>query len=204
MSAFKQETLPSGIEIKAHHGPLDFKLEGKYGQWALLTKSDINRMHGIAFPEKRRTGVCHNLPEQLDVPDINVGDSQPAPIIPEEAMWGITQLVTVCHTASVNKGWYHDINTGEKIERNKAEMICLMHSELSEAMEGIRKDLQDDKLPHRKMAEVELADTIIRICDFAGMMGYDLAGAIKEKLEYNSIRPDHKRENRLKAGGKAF
>ncbi len=40
-------------------------------------------------------------------------------------------------------------------------------------MEGERKDLMDDKLPHRKMAEVELADALIRIFDYAGAYGYD-------------------------------
>ncbi len=44
----------------------------------------------------------------------------------------------------------------------------LVVSELVEAMEGERKDLMDDKLPHRKMAEVEMADAAIRILDFMG------------------------------------
>lgn len=83
-------------------------------------------------------------------------------------------------------------------------MLCLIHSEVSEAMEGIRKGLMDDHLPHREMAEVELADAVIRILDFAGYKGYDLAGAMFEKLEYNKHRADHKRENRQKEGGKQF
>jgi hypothetical protein len=67
-----------------------------------------------------------------------------------------------------------------------------------------RKDLMDDHLPHRKMAEVELADAVIRICDLAGLKGYDLGGAIEEKLAYNLQRADHKLENREKEGGKQF
>lgn len=47
-------------------------------------------------------------------------------------------------------------------------------SEISEAMEGERKSLMDDKLPHRKMAEVELADAIIRIGDYSGAYMIDL------------------------------
>lgn len=90
------------------------------------------------------------------------------------------------------------------IERNKGEMLMLMVTEISEAMEGERKDLMDDKLPHRKMAEVELSDTIIRICDYAGRWNYDLAGAVIEKMQYNANREDHKIENRLKEGGKKF
>jgi NTP pyrophosphatase (non-canonical NTP hydrolase) len=89
-------------------------------------------------------------------------------------------------------------------ERNKAEMIALMHSELSEALEGLRKSLMDDHLPHRMMVEVELADTLIRIFDFAGGYGLDLGGALIEKLEYNAQRADHKLEARKAEGGKAF
>lgn len=67
-----------------------------------------------------------------------------------------------CHAA--NYRWWHDIN-GKKLDRNKGELLCLMHSEISEAMEGERKDLNDDKLPHRKMAEVEIVDLLIRAFD---------------------------------------
>ena len=80
----------------------------------------------------------------------------------------------------------------------------LIVSEIAEAMEGERKDLMDDKLPHRKMAEVELADALISIFDYAGATKYDLGGAFVEKMEYNAHREDHKHENRLKPGGKKF
>lgn len=103
-----------------------------------------------------------------------------------------------------NRKWWLDIHTGEPIERNKGELICLMHSELSEAMEGERKDLMDDKLPHRRMAEVELADTLIRIFDYAGAYGYDLEGAYREKMAFNAQRVDHTHEARAAAGGKKF
>lgn len=88
--------------------------------------------------------------------------------------------------------------------RNKGELLCLVHSEVSEAMEGARKGLMDDKLPHRTMFEVELADTMIRIFDMAGAYNLDLDGAIAEKRDYNAKRADHKPENRVQAGGKAF
>lgn len=103
-----------------------------------------------------------------------------------------------------NNKWWHDLHTGEKLSRNKGEMICLMHSELSEAMEGERKNLMDDKLPHRKMAEVEMADTLIRILDYCAGFGYDIQGAVEEKLAYNSSRLDHTNEERLKEHGKKF
>jgi hypothetical protein len=83
-------------------------------------------------------------------------------------------------------------------------MLALVHSEISEAMQGFRKDLMDDHLPQRKMAEVELADAVIRIFDLAGQQGFDLGGALVEKLVYNTKRTDHKKENREKENGKKF
>lgn len=109
----------------------------------------------------------------------------------------INNLVTLCHSRSKAAGW-HDK------QREVGTMIALIHSEVSEALEGFRKDLMDDHLPHRPMAEVELADAVIRICDLAGKEGFDLGGAIMEKLEYNLHRLDHKKENRAGENGKKF
>lgn len=71
-------------------------------------------------------------------------------------------------------------------------------------LEGERKNLQDDKLPHRKMAEVELADAMIRIFDYAGAFGYDLQGAFEEKMQFNAKRKDHTREARASENGKKW
>jgi hypothetical protein len=102
-----------------------------------------------------------------------------------------------------NYRWWHDKND-QRLQRNKGELLCLIHSEISEAMEGERKDLMDDKLPHRKMAEVELADALIRILDYAAGFGYDIGGAVLEKLAYNAVRKDHTHEAREQAGGKKW
>ncbi len=114
----------------------------------------------------------------------------------------INALCTDVHT--VNKKWWVDLTTGEPLNRNVGEMLCLVHSEISEALEGHRKDLMDDKLPHRKMIEVELADAVIRIFDIAAGLGLDLGGAYMEKMTYNATRADHKIENRLKTNGKKY
>lgn len=67
-----------------------------------------------------------------------------------------------------NRNWWLNLETGEPIARNVGELLMLAVSELAEAMEGHRKNLMDDKLPHRAMFEVELADCLIRIFDLAG------------------------------------
>jgi NTP pyrophosphatase (non-canonical NTP hydrolase) len=124
-------------------------------------------------------------------------------------------LVSVCHTASSRAGWWQDIKTGTDYRAEVragsrfgkalvAEKLALVHSEVSEGLEGHRKNLHDDKLPHRSMLEVELADAVIRIADLAGALDLDLGGAISEKLAFNAVRPDHKIEARGAENGKAY
>ena len=109
----------------------------------------------------------------------------------------IKELQQKIHQQNIEAGWWEH-------PREKGTLLCLIHSEISEAMEGERKNLMDDHLPHRKMAEVELADAVIRILDYAHAFGYDIEGAIEEKLEYNRHRADHQRDARSQANGKQF
>jgi hypothetical protein len=113
----------------------------------------------------------------------------------------LNQLAETIHV--LNHKWWRD-SEGNPIERNKGELLCLVHSEISEAMEGERKNLMDDHLPHRKMAEVELADAIIRILDYAAGFKYDIGGAMFDKLKYNVTRQDHSHEARALQNGKKF
>ncbi len=190
----------------------------------------------------------------------------------------IDQLAVDIYQQNRAIGWWDDLN------RCPFQTLQLVNTEIAEATEGDRKNLMDDHLPSRKMAEVELADTMIRALDFAGRYGwnysprvmtdrntylgkfihmvtgnssmavkhlgltgincllaaklwgneifvdgprrlnkpeeydylidmclevaaiyhYDIEGAIREKLAYNANRADHKRENRVAAGGKAY
>lgn len=107
-----------------------------------------------------------------------------------------------CHQESKKRGWWKGIKRTNKLI--VPVKLCLVHSEISEAMEGYRKDSNDDHLPHRKMCEVELVDALIRIFDLAGYLEYDLEGVFREKVAYNRIRADHNPENRGRDGGKKF
>lgn len=120
---------------------------------------------------------------------------------------GLRWATAVCHGLAARSGWWTSRATGQPLDYtqvNIGEKLMLIVSEVAEAMEGDRKNLMDDKLPHRKMLEVELADALIRIFDLAGFLQFDLAGAVIEKLAFNQQRPDHKIENRNAPGGKAY
>ena len=103
----------------------------------------------------------------------------------------LNKLAKHCHNEAKQAGW-HDT------PREDGTMLALIHSEISEALEELCKNQMDDHLPHRPMAEVELADALIRILDFVGMRGYDLGGVVQERLDYNRTRSDHKKENIIK------
>ena len=112
----------------------------------------------------------------------------------------VDELKHFCHGLSSDAGWWDEVDKEDPYVI--ATKLCLVHSEVSEALESVRKDTMDDHLPNRKGVEVELADALIRIFDLAGAMELDIGGALVDKLKYNQNRADHKRENRESKGGK--
>lgn len=77
-----------------------------------------------------------------------------------------------CHNASRAAGWWNDLRTGEELIARPhivGEKLMLIVSELAEAAEGVGGKA-DDKLPHRPMTDVELADAVIRVADLCGAM----------------------------------
>lgn len=112
------------------------------------------------------------------------------------------QLADEIHRTAVEKGWWEPLlcpHCGKETgERSLGEQIALMHSELSEALEGIRhNNPADDKLPEFSAAEVEFADTIIRMMDTAKKKKWRVAEALTAKMAYNKTRA-------YKHGGKQF
>lgn len=66
--------------------------------------------------------------------------------------------------------------------RNFPELLCLVHSEVSEALEGYRED------DLANVAE-ELADIVIRVFDIAEAYGFDIEFEIIRKHSINEKRP---------------
>lgn len=100
----------------------------------------------------------------------------------------ISELQKEVHELAKDRGWY------DGTPRTKLELISLIHAELSEAVEEIRKDRPPiyilDSLSGKPEGElIELADAVIRIMDYCEFHGLDLEAAIKLKHEFNKTRP---------------
>ena len=122
----------------------------------------------------------------------------------------INKISKEIHENAKSKGFFDT-------EKNIGEMLCLIHSEVSEALEADRKnhyavkswnieniDLNDLDSPSKKQYfkrefevaiknsfEDELADIMIRVMDLAAFKGINLEQHIHWKMKYNSLR-EHK------------
>jgi len=124
--------------------------------------------------------------------------------LPEGAKWvadedmkafdfysSFTELQQDIHNLAKEKGWYDE-------KREDGTLLALIHGEVSEVMEALRDgNPKDKKFPEYTESEIEMADIVIRCMDMSASKGWNLAGAILAKHEYNKSRP-------IRHGGKKF
>ena len=100
----------------------------------------------------------------------------------------LAEIIEQAHETAKDKGWWDE-------PRSKLELIALMHSELSEAVECERNG--EDDLYYNGVevggkpegVAAEFADVILRIADCCAFYGIPLETALKLKLDFNKTRP---------------
>lgn len=150
--------------------------------------SMIQRFLKVGY--NRAARIAEQMQEEGIISDFT-NDGSRIVLIENNFIKGFNKVAADIHQTAIDKGWWEH-------ERNEGEIIALMHSELSEALEALRAgNPPDSHIPEFSGVEAEYADVIIRIMDIAANRGYKVAEALTAKVAYNKTRAH-------KHGGKKF
>lgn len=143
-----------------------------------------------------------------------MSDNSEHDLLGQNVFYGFNLARDIVHRTAVKKGWWEpqviglDDETGAEVmaPRSFGELIALVHSEASEALEEHRNGHEATEVYHASMhtgvspetgvqygwkpegIPIELADIIIRVLDIAGHYGIDIERAMMLKAKYNESR----------------
>ena len=99
--------------------------------------------------------------------------------------YGLDALAAVIHETAIEKGFWDGPKNHDKI----GNKLALVHSEVTEVLEAIRKNKGSEEVVE------EMADVVIRLLDLyaammnGGMIDHSLDDSLNKKMEINSNRP---------------
>jgi NTP pyrophosphatase (non-canonical NTP hydrolase) len=101
----------------------------------------------------------------------------------------LNEFAKSTHQNSRDKGFWDGQDPQDPMVAS--QKICLMHAELSEMLEAIRKDPHAacEKVPEITCEEEEAADLFLRLLDYCVARRIDLAYVAEKKHQFNVGRP---------------